>query len=176
LIDFGLARVWRTPDGVVRPRGQLLGFTGTYRYASIRSHDGEELSCRDDLTSLLYILVEMVAPPLPWHRQEDRDTVVEIKKEAKSKLLIGLPAQFQEIQDYIDGLRYEDFPDYDWLTGKLTELKQIGEREEQLTNETSGFGARISIAVLPLEGEAQAQESSSDAQTEKRKCCCCDVG
>jgi serine/threonine protein kinase len=175
LIDFGLARVWRNADGVVPPRPQVLGFTGTYRYASIRSHEGEELSCRDDLTSFLYILIEMVAPPLPWHRQEDREAVVVMKKQSKSRILIGLPSQFREIQEYIDGLKYEELPDYGWLRVKLEELGVIGEREDQMASQMSGYGTAPTVITRSIEGEESPAggDSSSDVQAEKE--CCCQV-
>jgi serine/threonine protein kinase len=173
LIDFGLAKVWRNEEGVVPPRKHALGFTGTYRYASIRSHEGVELSCRDDLISFLYIVIEMLAPPLPWQHQEDLDAVVELKKKSKTRLLIGLPSQFQEIQNYIDGLQYEDFPDYDWLNGKFEKLRAIGEREEQLASQESGFSSFHLPSQITFSAEAGAQpEAPSNEKKKKRRCCC----
>ena len=39
------------------PRARINGFRGTPRYASVNVHREMDLSCRDDLWSLLYILV-----------------------------------------------------------------------------------------------------------------------
>ena len=133
LIDFGLAKVWRNNEGVIIPQRYGIGFRGTCRYASLNSHDGADLSCRDDLWSFLYIVVEMVAPPLPWHNQTDKDIVATIKRESTKKLLADLPKQFQELFDYVQQLRFEDIPDYDLFRTKLEEIRKIGENDEVLS-------------------------------------------
>jgi serine/threonine protein kinase len=166
LIDFGLAKVWRDEDGVVPARSAPLGFTGTFRYASVRSHEGAELSCRDDLWSFFCILVEMVAPPLPWHRQENQEFLVEVKRRSRSKLVLGLPQQFQEIQDYIEALAYEDLPDYYWIRGKLQELLEIGEREDQIAA-FSNLGSLTEVGYTP--GTLPRHQPPSEEQP---KCCC----
>lgn len=87
-IDFGLARRWRdqaSDTTSTRPRipgSDLLSlllqdgshvppkpnppFRGSVNYASVYSLQGEDQSRRDDLWSLLYILVELVEGHLPW--------------------------------------------------------------------------------------------------------------
>ena len=39
-------------------------------YASISAHNGNELSCVDDLISLTYVLVYMFKGKLPWYEEE----------------------------------------------------------------------------------------------------------
>ena len=71
LIDFGLARRYRSNDGTVRPARTPAGFRGTARYASIHSHKQIELSRRDDLWCLFYLLVEFrLESGLPWRKHK----------------------------------------------------------------------------------------------------------
>jgi serine/threonine protein kinase len=42
LVDYGLVRCYRSPDGRPKPRRKRAGFRGTLRYVSIRVHDREE--------------------------------------------------------------------------------------------------------------------------------------
>ena len=74
VIDFGLARAYREKgsNAVIPPRVEIGGFRGTPRYASIFVHREEDLSRRDDLWSLLYILVEFVTGDLPWGSKRDK--------------------------------------------------------------------------------------------------------
>ena len=67
VLDFGLARRWRTVSGEVRAPRESADFRGTCRYASVHSHQSQELSRRDDMWSLLYMLLELHQGDLPWH-------------------------------------------------------------------------------------------------------------
>ena len=60
LIDFGLARRYVLPSGDIRTARESAGFRGTARYASINSHLSKELSRRDDMWSLLYMMIEFL--------------------------------------------------------------------------------------------------------------------
>jgi serine/threonine protein kinase len=67
MIDFGLTRL------VIDPKtGKHIPFTsgknliGTCRYVSINSHLGFELSRRDDLTTLGYVVINFLKGVLPW--------------------------------------------------------------------------------------------------------------
>lgn len=54
---------------------------GIGRYASVHSHQQEELGRRDDLWSLFYMLLELHCGVLPWHSTRDHDKVLELKRE-----------------------------------------------------------------------------------------------
>lgn len=139
LIDFGLSRKWQSDDGLQIPPRYSIGFRGTSKYASLNSHDGLELSRRDDLWSFFYILCEMIAPPLPWWQIKNKNQVADKKRKAGNRLVIGLPTQFQDIMDYINSLQYESEPDYFFMHNKLKELLDIGEKEETQNYDPLGF-------------------------------------
>ncbi|KAH7673109.1 casein kinase 1 epsilon [Aphelenchoides avenae] len=70
LIDFGLARRYRfrTEGRSLKhiPFSKSKSFIGTAKYASLNSLRSAELSRRDDLESIAYVLIEMINGELPW--------------------------------------------------------------------------------------------------------------
>jgi casein kinase 1 len=67
IIDFGLAKRFEHPVSkkhISYVEGKQL--TGTPRFASLRNHAGIELSRRDDLESLGFVLVYFAKGRLPW--------------------------------------------------------------------------------------------------------------
>ncbi|EJD76684.1 serine/threonine protein kinase [Loa loa] len=81
IIDYGLARRFRYPNGRVRPLRRECGFRGTTLYASLRAHGGKDLGPSDDLVSLFYVAIEMVLGRVPW-KQARRSEEVKALKEA----------------------------------------------------------------------------------------------
>jgi tau tubulin kinase len=120
VIDFGLARKYRLPDGSIRPPRKSAGFRGTARYASINSHKSKELGRRDDLWSVLYLLVEFAVGSLPWRKIKDKDRIGELKEKYTNKELVkDLPKEFYAFMESLQKLGYADEPDYDGLRGLL---------------------------------------------------------
>ena len=66
LIDFGISRRYRDPDGQHLPFKVDLPFTGNQVFSSVNSFLGYELSRRDDLESLIYLLTYLALGNLPW--------------------------------------------------------------------------------------------------------------
>ena len=87
IIDFGLARKYVDERGAVNPQVRtrtserasvnagpdamhsqrsVAQFRGSSKYASVFTHQEQDQGRRDDLWSLLYILVECVDGVLPW--------------------------------------------------------------------------------------------------------------
>jgi len=114
IIDFGLSRKYVGPDGEIKPPRPNAGFRGTARYASVNSHQCKELSPRDDLWSVFYMMVEFATGTLPWRNQRDRDKVGEIKQKYMTgkKLTEGLPSEFEQFMAYLQTLDYYSKPDY----------------------------------------------------------------
>ncbi len=128
LIDFGLARRYMLPDGEIRPPRDAAGFRGTARYASINSHQSRDLGRRDDLWSVLYLLIEFAQGQLPWRRLRDKDKVGEMKLKCNNDdLVAGLPPEFLQFMKHLMSLHYHSRPDYTYLISMFDDLyKRLG--------------------------------------------------
>ena len=126
LIDFGLAKRVIDADGVHIPYYEKgNGLTGTPRFASVSSHMGIEQSRRDDLESLIYIIIYLKKGRLPWQgtRGERKERYKKILKKKRTisdaKLAEGFPQPFQDFVKEIRSLRFKDEPPYNRLTEML---------------------------------------------------------
>ncbi len=67
LIDFGLSkRFFDIRRNIHIPYRKDKSLIGTARFCSIHSHLGEELSRRDDMEALSYMMVYFLTGSLPW--------------------------------------------------------------------------------------------------------------
>ena len=103
-----------------------LSFIGTTRYASINAHLGVELSRRDDLMSIGYILIYLLKGSLPWQGLKGDNKLTEIMKKkiqiSNELLCHGLPNEFVHYLNYCKNLKFEERPDYDFLKGLFGRL------------------------------------------------------
>ena len=147
LIDFGLARRYKdeATDKVIAEREDAQ-FRGTTTYASANAMENREQSPRDDLFSLLYILVELYCGSLPWKRTMavgvDESEDANYKVMAREKKLSckevpnylcelavredrkQLPKALVGFSRTISQLKYGEVPDYDRLKGLFTEWEE----------------------------------------------------
>jgi tau tubulin kinase len=123
VIDFGLARRYILPNGEIRPPRQSAGFRGTVRYASINSHEMQELGPHDDLWSIFYSLVEFATGVLPWMNMRDKSQVLAVKKRFTNESLVdGLPQEFLLFMKYLQTMKYGEIPDYKYLKSLLMKI------------------------------------------------------
>ena len=125
ILDFGLARQYITATGETRDPRPIAGFRGTVRYASINAHRSIEMGRHDDLWSLFYMLMEFLHGQLPWRRLKEKEDVAK-EKEAfdHREFLIGLPDEFEDMLNHLEGLDYYAAPDYLLVEGIFTSLVQ----------------------------------------------------
>lgn len=125
LIDFGLARRYVLPSGDIRTARESAGFRGTARYASINSHLSKELSRRDDMWSLLYMIIEFLKGSLPWSNIENKEDVGRHKIELDSlDLVAGLPPEMGHFMEHLRTLEYKDKPNYDYITDLFNQIME----------------------------------------------------
>ena len=121
LIDFGLS-CYYLEGGLSSKHYKIktkLSFVGTLRYASLNSHKGIRQSRRDDLESMIYILIYFLKGKLPWQdvkakKKEERHKLISDIKGAVSieSLCEDLPPEFAELLRYVKNLGFEEKPFY----------------------------------------------------------------
>ena len=132
MIDFGLTR------SVLEPRtGKHIPFVGgknlvgTCRYVSINSHLGYELSRRDDLITLGYVILNLFKGTLPWSNLKIKSLSARYRRVGKIKsqytnaaLCKDCPAQFVTYMNNVTNLRFEESPDFDLLKNLVLEAAE----------------------------------------------------
>ena len=73
MIDFGLAKKYKTKEGQHIPYKDNKNLTGTARYASINTHLGIQQGRRDDIQGLIYMLIYFCIGQLPWQNMDAKN-------------------------------------------------------------------------------------------------------
>lgn len=82
-MDFGLAKKHLDNGGNPVKQRNKADFRGTVSFASLNAHNGIDLSRRDDLWSLYFVILDFLNEKLKWRDQKEStmDEVKNIKKE-----------------------------------------------------------------------------------------------
>ena len=121
LIDFGLSCSYWDNNSPQRhyKLSNGLNFVGTLRYASLNSHKGIRQSRRDDLESMIYILIYFLKGKLPWQdvKAKNKDERYKLIEQIKTKVSIislceNIPIEFAELLKYIKSLEFNAKPNY----------------------------------------------------------------
>ena len=131
MIDFGLSRhylIEKTQQHI--PMKSDRSIVGTLRYISMNCHEGLEVSRRDDLESLAYMMIHFVIGELPWmgikakSLGEKYKRVYEKKQETvPDDICKILPDEMKSFLQHILNLEFEEKPNYDYLEGLIKSLK-----------------------------------------------------
>lgn len=130
IVDFGLAKQFHhlnTGLHILFHRSHHL--TGTPAFASINSHLGAELGHRDDLESLVYVLIYLACGSLPWLDEANSPgssvpLILNIKQTTPVELLCsGLPHEFVTLLTYTCSLSFSEEPDYNYNCLLFTALQ-----------------------------------------------------
>lgn len=123
LIDFGLAKFYKNPmtnkhiDYCTKKR-----FIGTMAFASLNAHRGIELSRRDDLESLAYLLIYFLRGSLPWITPNQQDAYHTKMSFSTSMLCDGIPKEFEMLLNCARCLDFEEDPDYNGYRAMFRDL------------------------------------------------------
>ena len=123
LIDFGLSDAYIDPKtGQVYKSEKGGKFIGTLRYSSVNSHKGIRQCRKDDLESLMYILVYFYKGKLPWQdvkskqKEEKHQKIKEEKmRTTAEELCKDMPQEFERMLCYVKNILYSEEPNYERL-------------------------------------------------------------
>jgi serine/threonine protein kinase len=108
IIDFGFCKTYLRNSKHI-PLKKTSSLIGSQTYASINAHEFYELSRRDDLISLGYVLIYLYMGKLEW-QYSDNSTIVLLKKQINSNSLIPNIILYYLI--LVSELRFDETPDY----------------------------------------------------------------
>lgn len=169
IIDFGLATRYKDLTTLEHvPCRQIGRLVGTARYASVSSHMGMELSRRDDLESVGYILVYFLRGSLPWQgiragEKQDRYDAIKDKKITLpvEVLCQGVPQEFVIYIRYCRGLAFDERPDYSYLRALFKDLFKTQSYSWDCNFDwKSCHDAEWSSSAWRPEGSANARQST----------------
>lgn len=130
IVDFGLCKRY-TREGRHIKFKDKKSLLGTPRYMSLNCHDGYELSRRDDIESLLYMVLCLTNPGLPWQnvkvekgsnprqtRKRKYAKIAQIKRTTSDsgELFRHVPQPFQKMYSEVRSMAFDEAPDYDRIT------------------------------------------------------------
>ena len=111
MIDFGFCK--KCSVATTEP-ATTTGLVGSPNYASINAHDRVELSRRDDLESLGYMLIHLCLGKLPWADSADKERIRTQKVHVLEDLRV--PVVLIGYLRYVRSLKFNEPPDYKFLS------------------------------------------------------------
>lgn len=141
LIDLGFCKSYVDDDNKHIPFRAGKHITGTVRYISVNNHLGRELSRRDDLEALGYMIIYLCKGELPW-QGVDATTVGEkyqkicaIKRELTAQQLCAdMPPEFTHYFECVKKYEFTERPNYQYLLGKfILRLLKLGFGMDEVT-------------------------------------------
>ncbi|UXI16522.1 protein-tyrosine kinase 2-beta-like [Sarcoptes scabiei] len=131
LIDFEQSKSFLLSNGRHIIPGETRCLFGSMMFTSINSHFYKEMSRKDDMESLAYILCYFLHGRLPWNFYEHlrMDLMQKSLKIGSMKqsllphiLFENCPIEFSDFLSYVRNLDFEQEPDYEMLRSKFSDL------------------------------------------------------
>ena len=110
IIDFGFCKS-------VTNTKKTTGLIGSLTYASLNAHNHIELSYRDDLESLGYMLIYFYQGFLEWQKIEDVQDIIKAKQQIVNNEKI--PTVLRDFIKEVTKLGFKEIPDYNSLISLL---------------------------------------------------------
>ena len=117
IIDFGFCKSYIKDEKHISQK-QTKNLIGSYTYASVNAHNFIELSRRDDLESLGYLLLYFYFGSLPWQsillsEEKSNDKIKYLKMQIIENN--NLPSVLINYMKYMRKLSFEEKPNYELI-------------------------------------------------------------
>lgn len=122
LIDFGFCKYYLYDNKHVQKKS-THGLIGSLNYASLMSHKRVELSRRDDLESVSYMLFYLLNGSLPWNCEVEEKEIIRKKNEIIHNT--SYPSILLDLLRYARTLKYEETPNYYLIIDKFKRKIEI---------------------------------------------------
>jgi serine/threonine protein kinase len=127
IIDFGFCKSYMKENKHIPPK-QTSSLIGSKLFASVNAHNCVELSRRDDLESLGYILVYFYLGTLSWQDIAELDNVNDTIMRLKQQMTEGnkMPEFIVNYIKYVRTLEFDEKPNYSLINNLfMRELELI---------------------------------------------------
>ena len=114
LIDFSFCKKYINTNGEHILKNKINKIIGSINYISLNVHDLTEPSRRDDLESVIYILIYLYCGKLDWENSMSITGIHEMKKNIIYNQ--NIPVYFRNMLTYVRSLEFNERPNYFYLT------------------------------------------------------------
>jgi serine/threonine protein kinase len=123
IIDFGLSKIYIKNNKHILKRN-IQNIIGNIRYCSVNIHNNISPSRRDDIESIIYILIYLLNGELPWQKiiignnVEKIDNIRDIKKNINNKInntKDNIINYLLLLLNYVRKLKYDEKPNYSYI-------------------------------------------------------------
>jgi casein kinase I family protein HRR25 len=116
LIDFGFCKKIIFDNEHIKIK-KTNGIIGSKNYMSINSHNHIELSRRDDLESIGYMLLYLYNGSLPWNNESDEIKILSMKQNISNN--DNIPNVIINYINQVKKLEYEENPNYNLIINEF---------------------------------------------------------
>lgn len=116
IIDFGVSTRYIDNKKHHKPLTHQHSIVGTIDFTSYYLHEGLSASRRDDLISMIYVIVYLYKEMLPWQKESRINSVYEMKYNiSPNRLCEGLSDKINIMLVYCYSLEYTTEPNYEYI-------------------------------------------------------------
>lgn len=117
LIDFTFSKKYIDTNNIHMEQKNINRIIGSVNYISLNIHNLIEPSRRDDLESVIYILIYIYFGKLEWENELDMDKIIKMKQNIIYNP--NIPQYLLQMLSYVRTIEFNERPNYFYLMGFL---------------------------------------------------------